>query len=92
MEHAEDSKEDGLLSIMTATFLRVAVRRSARPRTSSGAMRARVGESTSETKVVAARSWMVLGTSFSGSIKQVTGVESAKSWNISRAITHSKQE
>lgn len=35
-------------------------------------MRARVGESTSETKVVAARSWMVLGTSCSGSMRHLT--------------------
>lgn len=53
-------------TMMTATLRTVEVSFSVRPRWRRGAMRARVGESTSETKVVAARSWMVVGTSSTG--------------------------
>lgn len=55
-----------LLTMMVATLRTVEVSFSVSPRDRRGAMRARVGESTSETKVVAARSWMVLGTSSTG--------------------------
>lgn len=56
--------------MMTATFRTVEVSFSVSPRERRGAMRARVGESTSETKVVAARSWMVVGTSSTGLMRE----------------------
>jgi hypothetical protein len=58
-----------MLSTITATFRLVAVNFSLRPRARRGTMRERVGESTSETNVVAERSMMVLGTSSTGLIR-----------------------
>lgn len=55
---------------MTATFRTVEVNFSVNPRDNKGAIKAKVGESTSETNVVAARSWMVIGTSSTGLIRE----------------------
>lgn len=63
------------LTMIVATLRRVAVSFSVRPRESKGAIKAKVGESTSWTKVVAAKSWMVLGTSSIGLIKALLSRE-----------------
>src|SRR5258708_7755556 len=67
-ERGEKSRQPHSKSTYTATLRLVAVNFSERPRDRRGTIRESVAESTSETNVVAERSWIVLGTSSTGLI------------------------
>ena len=72
----------------TATFRFVAVSFSVRPRASRGTIKERVGESTSETKVVAERRAIVFGTSSTGLIRALirAGIKRSMSLLDTRAV------